>query len=246
MDYFLLAPFLLGLFSTVHCIGMCGGIMGALAYSLPAEVRSRPARLGTYVLGYNLGRIVSYTLAGAVVGMVGERMYRLLSPVGGYHALQIAAALLVTGAGLYLAGWFPKFALMERIGVPLWRRLEPLGRKLLPVRGISNAFVYGLIWGWLPCGLVYSALLLTVTADGPAAGAAFMAAFGLGTLPAVTGTGMLVNRLARLTRRPYLRQAAGVVLIALALVGLFFADELHRANPLMTEEEALQCTDERL
>lgn len=233
---------LIGLFSTVHCLGMCGGIVGALTFSLPTEVREHPRRLGSFLLAYNTGRLTSYALAGAAVGLLGGGLYAAL-PTGGHLFLQAMAATLMVGIGLYLAGWFPRFAAIERLGIPLWRRLEPAGRRLLPVRHPVLALVYGAIWGWLPCGLVYSALLLTVTAGGPAEGALFMAAFGVGTLPATLGAGILTRQIHRLTRDKRVRQAAGLLLVLLALAGFLLAGPLHQATPFSNEQETLQCRD---
>jgi sulfite exporter TauE/SafE len=241
VEYTVASALLLGLFSTLHCIGMCGGIMGALALSLPPGIRQRPARLALYLAAYNLGRIASYALGGALLGTLGAELYSLVSPRWGYLALQATAALLLVGTGLYLAGWFPRFALIERIGQPLWRRIEPLGRRLIPVKSLPQALAYGLVWGWLPCGLVYTALLITVVSgDGPH-GALFMAAFGLGTLPAVTGIGILAERFRRAARQPGLRRAGGVALIVLGVAGFFFAGQLHATAPLAHEQEKVQC-----
>lgn len=227
----LVTALLLGLFSTVHCIGMCGGISGALTFSLPEEVRRDSARLGLFLTCYNAGRIVSYAAAGALVGYLGGTVYAAVSPTGGYAVIQTAAALLMVAVGLYVGGWFPRFAALERIGIPVWRRLEPLGRRLIPVRHPAQALTYGLIWGWLPCGLVYTALLFTATSGGPLDGALFMAAFGLGTLPGVMGAGILSDRLRRLTHRPGVRQIAGLVLIGLGLAGVLFDDWPHVTGP---------------
>lgn len=216
--------------------------MGALTFSLPAQVRENPARLAGFLFAYNAGRLGSYALMGAAVGALGSGLYGAL-PAGGHLFLQAMATTLMVGIGLYLAGWFPRFAAIERLGIPLWRRLEPVGRRFLPVRHPGLALVYGAIWGWLPCGLVYSALLLTVTAGGPAEGALFMAAFGVGTLPAVVGAGILTRQLQRLARQPRVRQAAGLLLALLALAGFVFAGQLHQATPFSSEEEILQCRD---
>jgi len=100
---------------------------------------------------------------------------------------------------------------------------------------------YGLVWGWLPCGLVYTALLFTVVSGGAAHGALFMVVFGLGTLPAVTGIGILAERFRRLSRQPGPRRAGGVALILLGLAGLFFAEQFHAVAPLNHEQEETQC-----
>lgn len=230
MQFPLLTAFIVGLFTTLHCVGMCGGIMGALTYSLPRETRESPLRLTLHLIAYNLGRIGSYALAGALLGGAGASVLNLLGDTG-HHALQTAAALLMTAIGLYVAGWFPKFAQLERIGVPLWRRLEPRGRALLPVRSPARAMVFGAVWGWLPCGMVYSMLLWSLATESPAQGMLAMAAFGAGTLPAVMGIGILSAWLGRVNRMPLVRQAAGLTLIVLSLGGLLLPDAIHGLTP---------------
>lgn len=238
MEYnYLIPPLLIGLFSTLHCLGMCGGIMGALTFSLPAEVRQNRDELWKFLLAYNLGRIGSYALAGAVIGTLGRSLFAVVSPAQGYLVLQGAAALLMVGVGLYLAGWFPRFARIERLGEPLWRRLEPFGRRLLPVRRPGQALFYGMIWGWLPCGLVYTALLLTVTSGDALAGALYMSAFGIGTLPAMTGAGILARQMMTLARRPAIRRVAGFVVVAMGLAGVLFPEQFHRLSAISPEQQ---------
>lgn len=220
MQFPIVAVFVVGLFSTLHCVSMCGGIIGALTYSLPQEVRGDRSRLIGYLTAYSVGRISSYVVAGGLFGALGGSVLVLLGEQG-HKFIQAAATILMSGIGLYIAGWFPKFARIERIGVPLWRRLEPIGRRLLPVRSIWHALGYGAIWGWLPCGMVYSMLLWSASTGGGLDGMAAMAAFGLGTLPAVVGAGVLTAWLGQLTRRPLIRKAAGLLLIAMALGGFF-------------------------
>ena len=221
MDISLVSAFIVGLFSTLHCLGMCGGIIGALTFSLPQEIRNDRWRLFPYISAYNLGRISSYTLVGAIVGGLGDNLFNFISPEFGHLFLQGFAAIIMVGIGLYLAGWFPRFAEIEKLGQPLWRKLEPLGQKLLPVRSPSHAFLFGLIWGWLPCGLVYSALLWSASTGSATNGALFMLAFGAGTLPTVMTAGIVTGWLMRLTRLPHLKAAVGLSIIALALVSLY-------------------------
>ncbi|MCW8887938.1 MAG: sulfite exporter TauE/SafE family protein [Gammaproteobacteria bacterium] len=241
----LITALILGLFSSIHCVGMCGGIMGALTFSLPVEVRSNWRRMLPYVLLYNLGRLFSYAAAGALFGVIGAILYKTVSPHFGYLFLQYLAALIMISLGLYIAGWFPKYAYIERAAAPIWRRLEPIGRRLLPVQSPLQAFAYGLIWGWLPCGLVYSALLLTITSSGPVEGALFMLAFGLGTLPAIMGIAILAEKVVRYVRKPAIRMLAGLFLIMLGLTGLLFAEQIHKLSPFMNESE-MECTSEQL
>ena len=217
MEITFISAFIVGLFSTVHCIGMCGGIIGALTFSLPQHIRENRWRLIPYVSAYNVGRISSYTLAGALVGGLGENLAGF-SPAYGHLALQIFASILMIGIGLYLAGWFPAFAKIEQLGKPVWKKLEPISQKLIPVKSPGHAYLFGLVWGWLPCGLVYSALLWSTSGETPLNGALFMFIFGVGTLPTVMAAGILTGWFMRLHRLPYLRPIVGITIIILALV----------------------------
>jgi len=213
-----LTAFLLGLFSTVHCIVMCGSVIGALTLSLPVEVRESQRKMFPYVFNYNLGRLLSYGAAGIVVGL-------LSSPIanyGGHEILRYLSFFVMVAMGLYLAGWFPNFARMEQVGAPIWKLLQPIGQKLLPVRNHSQAFFLGMIWGWLPCGLVYSALAIAITAADPIKASVVMLAFGAGTLPAVMGAGLFTGLLSSMARIKHLRQFAGVSIVLMALVTTFW------------------------
>ncbi|MFA9460413.1 sulfite exporter TauE/SafE family protein [Thiohalorhabdus methylotrophus] len=232
MLYALPAALVLGLFSSLHCVGMCGGIMGALTMGLSPEVRDDRRRLLLYVAGYNLGRIASYALIGALVGGLGGGLFALLDPERGLVVLRALAALMVGAVGLYLAGWFPRFAVVERLGAPLWRRLEPLGRRLFPITRASSAIIFGMIWGWLPCGMVYSALLVAAGQGGALPGGLFMLVFGLGTLPAVAGAGAATGLMTRLRRIPHLNRVLGLLLVVLALGGFWYST--NHPNPLGT------------
>jgi hypothetical protein len=239
VDITLFSAFIVGLFSTLHCLGMCGGIIGALTFSLPTEVRNQRWRLVSYIAAYNTGRIVSYALAGAVAGGLGSTLFSLLSPGYGHMLLLAFASLIMAGIGMYLAGWFPRFALIEHLGRPLWRYLEPVGQKLLPVRSPLQAFLFGIVWGWLPCGLVYSALIWSSSAGGAMQGALFMLFFGAGTLPSVMTAGIITGWMTRLSRLPGLRVAVGVSLILMALFSLYLnlehidhtQHQHHKVNP---------------
>ncbi len=219
MEYSLLAAFGIGLFSSAHCIGMCGGIVGALSFGLPQQIREERWRLIPYILLYNMGRILSYTLAGALFAGVGGELLHTISPRYGHLILQAFAALVMVAMGLYITGWFPRLALIESVGRPLWRYLEPVGQRLLPVRTPLQAFLFGMVWGWLPCGMVYGALIYSLSAGNVVEGALFMALFGLGTLPAVATAGILTSRIAHLARIPTARRIAGITIIFLGLLG---------------------------
>ena len=214
--------FVVGLFSALHCAGMCGGIVGALSFALPAETRARGDWLLGYLVAFNLGRVLSYALAGALFGWLGGALLGEGVRTWLYDGLRLIAALVVIGIGLYIGGWFPRFVWVERLGEPLWRRLDPLARRLLPVRSLPRALLYGAIWGWLPCGLVYT-MLIGAPAQGDALGGAlYMTLFGLGTFPVMLLGGFAAGRLFGFGRDRRLQVVAGIVIIVLGLSTLHF------------------------
>lgn len=213
-----LVAFAMGVFSSLHCIGMCGSIIGTLTLSLRPEIRTNKALLFPFVLNYNLGRISSYALAGALAGAIEAILSLPFEEGHGHRVLQVISAAIMTSAGLYIAGWFPRFAYIEKTGARLWKLVEPFGRRLIPVQTRSQAFLFGMVWGWLPCGLVYTALVLSATTGDILRSALTMLSFGLGTLPAVMGLGIMTTILARLSRMRYFKQAIGLFMIILALL----------------------------
>jgi len=213
-------PFLIGLLSAVHCFGMCGGIVGALTMSLQPEIRTRTSRLFYYSLAYNMGRLASYMAAGLLVGWLGNTLITLLAPQQGLPIMRIIAALIVIFLGLYLGGWFPRLAIIERMGTPVWKRLQPLGQRLLPVKSPYQAFLFGVIWGWLPCGLVYYALLLALSEGSAINAAIFMLMFGLGTLIPMLMASMLAGRLNHLRKSVIMQRVSGGLLILMGVVSL--------------------------
>jgi len=225
--------FLIGLFSTLHCFGMCGGLVGAMTMSLQPEIRKQPAQLGLYTFAYNFGRITSYVVAGFLVGFFGQALRDFLMPEDGIAILRMLASILIIAMGFYIAGWFPQFAQIEKLGAPLWKKLQPIGQRLLPVQNIWQAFLFGAVWGWLPCGLVYYVLLISPVSDGAINSALFMLVFGLGTLLPMMAAGFLSGRLAPLRQSKKIRYFSGFVLISMGLIGLFLAisPDAHRYLP---------------
>ena len=202
-----LTAFLTGLFSGVHCVAMCGGVVSALSMSRGREViRIEPdgaATLGAGAgiaarvpmqLAYSGGRIVSYGIAGAIAGGIGGTVLLTQSVLPAQTVLAAIANGLLMLLGLHLAGVGSWVARLERLGAPVWRRLAPLGRRFMPVDTPPRAFAIGLLWGWLPCGLVYSTLALAMMSGNTAEGALVMLAFGLGTLPNLVAAGLFIGR----------------------------------------------------
>lgn len=210
-DWLYPAAFLIGLTGGVHCFGMCGGIVGALTLGLPPSATWR-TRL-PFLLAYNLGRIISYIAAGTLAGGVGAWAAQLISVHRAQLGLQIVAGLFMILLGLYLAGWQGTLSRLERAGGVLWRRIEPLGRRFFPVRTPFHALGIGLVWGWLPCGLVYSVLVWAIGAGGALQGGLLLLSFGLGTLPTLLAMGAAAATLAGFIRRPRVRTVAGMLVI---------------------------------
>ncbi|MFW2372367.1 MAG: sulfite exporter TauE/SafE family protein [Gammaproteobacteria bacterium] len=217
-----LTAFIIGLMGGVHCIGMCGGIVGALSFS-QSEPHNRTG-FGVFplLLSYNVGRLFSYTLAGALMGGIGWLATHWLDIRQLQLLLQLLAAVFMLLLGLYLAGWWSVLLYLEKLGGRAWNRLEPLGRRFLPVTRPIQAVLLGMVWGWLPCGLVYSVLVWSVSAGGFVEGGLLMLSFGLGTLPNLLAMGLFASRLRNWLHHIWVRQLAG------SLVMLFGVWSLYR------------------
>ncbi len=226
------AALLAGLLGSVHCVGMCGGITGALTMGLPAPVRLSYSRLLPYLLAYNSGRIMSYVTAGALMGALGAQLSGSLTPQAAISIGRVISGLFMLALGVTIAGWWNALAGLEKLGGRLWRHIEPWGRGLLPPKGPVQALGLGLVWGWLPCGLVYSALAWSLAAGGALQGGGIMLAFGLGTLPTLIVMGSAARWLKQMTRLPRVRQVAGALILAFGLYMLFApgAHQHHTAD----------------
>lgn len=208
-----LALFLVGLLGGAHCVGMCGGIVGALSMGAPARWRLH--------LAYNTGRVLSYAAAGALVGWAGSAGVALQGQVSLRIGLYILANLMLIALGFYLMGFTRSLSWLEAGGQGIWRRVQPLSRRFLPAHRIAQAFPLGILWGWLPCGLVYSALASALTAGSASRGALLMLAFGVGTLPNLLLAGMVLGRLKDFVRRAWVRRLAGSLVMGFGLYGLW-------------------------
>lgn len=219
-----IAVFLIGLLGGVHCAGMCGGIVSALSAQtvrMPGAASGFPLHLA-----YNLGRISSYVIAGALVGAIGSfgLLFQDMLPV--QMVLYVAANLMMIALGLYLTGFTRSLAFTERVGQSLWKRIQPHTRRFLPVRSVAQAYPLGLLWGWLPCGMVYGVLTAALLSGSAGRGAATMLAFGLGTLPNLLLAGMLLQRLRHVVQARYVRLGSGLLVMAFGIWGLVNATTL--------------------
>jgi uncharacterized protein len=219
-DFTLFSAFLVGLLGSTHCLGMCGGIVSALTFGLRDDIRRSPWSLAPYLLAYNAGRIASYAVAGALAGTLSAQLFSLVPPQQVRWMVRIVSGGFMLALGLYLAGWWPGLQQLEKWGGVLWRRIEPLGRRLLPVDHPLKALAFGLVWGWLPCGMVYAALAWALAAGSAGQGAALMLAFGLGTLPMLFAIGATAEWLKDVVRRPWVRRVAGLLVLLFGLYTL--------------------------
>lgn len=231
----LLVPLLLALSSLLHCFGMCGGIMGAMVFHVTASMQGRA---WLFLLAANVGRLLSYGVAGALVATFGHAFFRALSPSYGHILLQGLAGLILVGNGLFLLGRFPELRSIEGLGAHLWRGLEPLARRFMTPQTVGQAFLFGIVWGWFPCSLVYGALLWSSASCSATLGALVMVLFGVGTLPVMLSAGWLtgywirfggVSRFGRMTALLLL----GIGIVNLTLLG-WQAPELHKHDIINT------------
>jgi len=238
-----LLPILIaGLAGSVHCAGMCGGIVSAFSVggptAAPARARVIPiARMGTggtaaitwaganvgplgHVLAYNTGRIGSYMLAGAIAGGIAGSIASLAQMASAQLIAYWLANLMLVAMGLYLMDAWRGLARIEALGGILWRRVQPLVKPLVPMDTPLKALALGGLWGWVPCGMVYSMLLTAMLSGTAFDGALVMGAFGLGTLPMLLAMGMAGSKLRQYLQKRSVRVACGLLVLGFGVLGL--------------------------
>jgi sulfite exporter TauE/SafE len=229
--------FMVGLLGGVHCVAMCGGIVSAFSMTpnarpaFPVAVRTESSATlqataldgALRVVAYNIGRISSYTLAGAIAGGLasGARTFSNISflQAGGYWL----ANLMLIALGLYLMDAWRGLTRLEAVGQVVWRHLHPLMKHLLPLDSPLKLLALGGLWGWLPCGMVYSVLLTAMLTGSAQSGATVMLVFGLGTLPTLLTMGLFGNRLKVWAARRAVRVASGLIVLGFGVLGLMRA-----------------------
>ena len=215
------AAVLTGFLGGVHCAGMCGGIVTALVGQTAGN-----ARPWLIHLAYNAGRIASYALAGAAVGAVGSLGLLLDGWLPVQVFVYVAANLLLIALGLYLAGIRSPITRLEHLGAGLWRRIQPHTRRFLPADSAPKALALGMLWGWLPCGLVYTVLFTALLSGSALNGAILMLAFGLGTLPNLMAAAVLLQRSRSLLTSRFARIVSGAIVMAFGVYGIAHAASL--------------------
>lgn len=220
--HILLSALLLGILGSGHCLGMCGGLSSALGLNTPSSNLSK--RISTnqtsrknqfpiidpYVLAYNLGRVISYTFAGLIVGILGFWLSKNLSSL---TILRYLAAIMLILMGLYLGKWFNGIIYTEKLGKLLWPIIQPISQRFIPIRSVKDALIVGMVWGWLPCGLVYSALIWASLETSITGSMLIMLCFGIGTLPAMLATGLFAQKFNHYAKKTWFRSASGIMMI---------------------------------
>jgi len=221
-----LAGLLAGLFGSTHCVAMCGGIMAVLHGQVP---RGRTV----LAAGFHVGRISSYLILAMLLTLVGSVPAQWVpADAGPVMRIALGALLVLMAAYIALPG-----RLRDIFGdalAPLTRRVLPLFQRTLPASTWERAIGLGLLWGLLPCGLLYSVLAAVVLLADPAATLAMVIGFGLGTLPLLLGGGLGLAALRQRIRAPWLRLPAATVLALTGVLVSFGPGLAHRfAHPAM-------------
>ncbi|WDD97267.1 sulfite exporter TauE/SafE family protein [Thalassomonas actiniarum] len=244
----LISAFFIGILGAGHCVMMCGGITTMLTSALPANqarqkqgqpqvITVQPAQAAQQsaplpptpsktilVLCYNLGRIASYSLIGAIIGFTGSLAARNAGmPLAG---LRLVAGIFLILLGLYMGQWLMWLNRIEALGKGLWRRISPLSKKVIPVDTPSKALALGGLWGWLPCGLIYSTLTWSMASGSALNGAAIMFFFGLGTLPALVTMSFGMITIKQLLINDNFRKIMAFCIIIYGIYSLLVASRL--------------------
>ena len=206
-----MAAFVTGLLGSAHCFGMCAGLSGLFAVN--ASVASLRSQLPMAIV-YNTGRILSYAFLGVLVATVGQSVVKAIPNIAA--PVRLAGGLLIVIVGLQVAFGWRFLAPLEQAGATIWKRIAPAAKNLLPVTTLRKALGLGLLWGWLPCGLVYSVLLLAATTANALNGGLVMIAFGIGTMPAMIMTGISASRLSQFLSRK--RMCAGLLIVLIGAI----------------------------
>jgi uncharacterized protein len=218
MNSDLIAAFAIGFIGSSHCLVMCGGIVAALQLAMPT---TRPGRRLWLQLVLSLGRLSTYSFFGALVGYFGASAMLLAG--GSLLWLRLLAGCLLIAIALYISRlWFGLLKL-EQLGQGIWRLIQPLSKRCLPLDSANKAYLYGLCWGWLPCGLVYSALSWSLVSGSASSGALVMFAFGVGTLPAILLSGIAAQQLSQLKNNLYVRYITAFLLASYGVYTLWLA-----------------------
>ncbi|MEZ8142462.1 cytochrome biogenesis protein [Enterovibrio norvegicus FF-33] len=209
----LVAAFMVGILGAGHCLSMCGGVAAAVSFGTPNSQNKLP-----YLLFYNGGRLLSYGIIGAIGGGLVSGVVGVSHVSQSLIWLRLAAAIMMILLALYIGQFWNGLSYVERLGKGLWRHISPLTSKLLPLKSPFAALPFGMVWGWLPCGLVYSALSWAAVSGNAFHGLLIMLAFGLGTLPAMLFVGTSAESLKKLLNNMIFRKFSSLILLMYGIV----------------------------
>lgn len=221
------SAFLIGLLGSTHCLSMCGGISASLSMALPVG-RGFRLRQTLMLLAFNGGRIGSYALIAALIALLSTSAAAHWAQLG--PLLRTLAGILLILMGLSMGQWWQGIRYVERIGAPIWKRLSPFTQRVLPVHHFHQALALGALWGWLPCGLIYSTLGWAALQPTVGSAAATMLFFGLGTLPSMLATGYAATWIRKLREQKHFRQIAGLLLIGFGIWTLPVTGMMHSGH----------------
>lgn len=210
------AAFVAGVAGSAHCFAMCGGLAGAFGMRARSSMTAASNAFSNS-LPYHAGRLSGYAIAGAICGLLGATLQTILdlARIGAWLRTASGVLLLLIALRM-LSPWNP-LRWLETLGAKFWRRLQPLTQKTAALNGNAHAIAVGFLWGWLPCGLVYSMLLFAALSGRAVEGSAILLAFGLGTLPAMLTSSVFASRAQHLLRSRWPRVGSGALLLFLGV-----------------------------
>lgn len=221
---------LMGLTGGLHCAAMCGGLVVASERAQAEHVLLPARRLFLNQLQLQGARVVSYTVLGGLAGLIGAGVWTASARPVQLGLFTLGNVLLVA-IGLWMVlqqlasprwqAWLQRGLGQGWVGRGLTRLTQPLLSRLLPFNTVPKRLAAGLLWGLLPCGLVYSALSLAFLSATAWEGALAMLAFGLGTLPHMLFAGHFLRWVSQRTNQRGFHLAAGAVLLLFAAYGFW-------------------------
>jgi sulfite exporter TauE/SafE len=203
----------IGLMGSAHCVGMCGGVSAALLINQDA---SKPNQ---FFFAFHFARVLSYVIAGAVLGSIGLVLAQQLAPIG--IALKLFAAVMLILVGLYSLNWFNGLRRLEAIGVPVWKKIQPYTKRYLPPKSLKDASLLGALWGWIPCGLVYGALSFALASGSIYRAGLVMFVFGMSTMPSLWLSTMASNRLKHVFSANGSKAVIGMTMLCFGFLNLY-------------------------
>jgi sulfite exporter TauE/SafE len=222
-----LTPFLIGLFSSLHCLAMCSALCGVFC-------QNRSSTASIWAL--NLGRIFTYTLTGILVaGLVQGLLLQIpLAQIGFWVRSVLGLVLVLIGMSIFFDSKWGQNILSSS---PLWNRVKIALFKLDAKQSISFDFLKGMLWGLIPCGLLYGVLMAAATTADVIDGGLFMFMFGLGTLPSMILSGQIMQQWKSSVIQSGVKKFVGLFIILIGLwaaISPWVSSELIPDHPVFT------------